>query len=128
MADRDMPRVLVWLTEGGIVEHIVEGDVELEVVDFQNLAAGDVAPEFSPEMLGLAKKRVPDLVAQLDAYRARYECQDCGKPFWDAGALEEIDDLHQRVAPGEPMPAGQCPACGALVAVVPRAPWITQQT
>jgi hypothetical protein len=29
--------------------------------------------------------------------------------------LEKVPDLLQRVAPGEPMPSGECRACGALV-------------
>lgn len=30
-------------------------------------------------------------------------------------ATNEIKDIMQRVAPGEPMPVGECPDCGALV-------------
>jgi hypothetical protein len=42
-----------------------------------------------------------------------YQCQNCqweGRENW----MNPIKDLHQRVAPGEPMPAGECPKCGAL--------------
>ena len=43
----------------------------------------------------------------------RAECDGCGRSFfWES--LDPTCDLHQRVAPGEPLPAGQCPACGAL--------------
>jgi len=43
-----------------------------------------------------------------------YECQDCGKR-WSLDELKlDIPDIQQRVAPGEPMPAGECPDCGAL--------------
>lgn len=41
------------------------------------------------------------------------ECQNCD---W-SGAIESckpVQRLHERVAPGEPMPAGECPKCGAL--------------
>jgi len=31
-----------------------------------------------------------------------------------------IPDLGQRVMPGEPMPAGECPECGALAHVIER--------
>lgn len=41
-------------------------------------------------------------------------CQCCE---WE-GPIEEaivvIPDLFQRVFPGEPMPAGECPTCGGL--------------
>ncbi len=40
-------------------------------------------------------------------------CQDC---LWkgDQADTDPIDDLHERVSLGEPMPSGQCPECGAL--------------
>ena len=41
------------------------------------------------------------------------ECQNCGKK-WPDTELEPEKDIHQRVAPGEPMPNGQCPDCGAV--------------
>jgi hypothetical protein len=52
--------------------------------------------------------REPDDGSQHDA-----ECEDCG---WQGSrsALKPIRDLHERVAPGEAMPAGECPQCGAL--------------
>lgn len=40
-------------------------------------------------------------------------CQDCEWEGEEADC-EPIDNLHGRVFPGEPMPSGQCPACGAL--------------
>lgn len=41
------------------------------------------------------------------------ECQDCG---WrgKAGDTHAINDIFERVAPGETMPAGECPECHAL--------------
>ncbi|QIG58818.1 hypothetical protein SEA_DATBOI_154 [Gordonia phage DatBoi] len=44
-----------------------------------------------------------------------YECEDCLARFASVDNLELIDDVFQRVAPGDPMPYGQCPDCGALV-------------
>jgi len=43
----------------------------------------------------------------------RTECQNCN---WmgERKDCDPIDDILERVAPGEPMPAGQCPKCGAL--------------
>lgn len=41
------------------------------------------------------------------------ECQNCK---WQGSAEEcnAIENLMERVAPGEPMPIGECPKCGAL--------------
>jgi hypothetical protein len=45
------------------------------------------------------------------------ECGDCD---WTGSAcdLDGISDYEQRVAPGEPTPAGQCPKCAALAYIV----------
>ncbi len=48
-----------------------------------------------------------------DHEEGRSECQNCGKE-WDDFELVYPRALNVRVAPGEPMPAGECPACGAL--------------
>ena len=40
-------------------------------------------------------------------------CQNCETSFFWLD-LDPIDDLRQRVETGEPLPAGQCPDCGAL--------------
>lgn len=40
-------------------------------------------------------------------------CPNCGRQ-WFADQLRSIRDPFQRIAPGEPMPAGECPECGAL--------------
>jgi len=42
-----------------------------------------------------------------------YRCQDC-ESTWSVDALDPITHLIQRVGPGEIMPAGQCPECGAV--------------
>lgn len=44
--------------------------------------------------------------------RTMYACQDCE---W-TGPEDDLEGLrhgHERVAPGESMPAGECPECGA---------------
>lgn len=41
------------------------------------------------------------------------KCDNCGQ-CWRDDALDEIDRLVERVSPGEPMPAGQCPDCTSL--------------
>jgi hypothetical protein len=40
-------------------------------------------------------------------------CQNC-EQTWELSELNQIKDIFQRVAPGEPMPAGECPDCGCL--------------
>lgn len=42
-----------------------------------------------------------------------HECQNCGKR-WPLEKLKEILHLLERVAPGEIMPSGECPECGAV--------------
>jgi len=44
------------------------------------------------------------------------ECQNCGREAEEEELLplEEVRHLLERVAPGEPMPAGECRSCGAL--------------
>lgn len=57
----------------------------------------------------MANPVTPDGTDTLD-YSA---CQNCD---WRGPTVDtrEIKDLHQRVDPGEPMPSGECPECGAL--------------
>jgi len=42
------------------------------------------------------------------------KCQNCHKTFKHDDDLNQIKDLYQRVAPGEPFPSGECPSCGCL--------------
>jgi hypothetical protein len=44
----------------------------------------------------------------------KHQCQNCERQFGEDELVNPIPDLGQRVAPGEPMPSGECPACGAL--------------
>lgn len=43
----------------------------------------------------------------------RHACDNCEK-VWPLDQLNEVKDFHQRVAPGEPCPSGECPDCGAV--------------
>lgn len=43
-----------------------------------------------------------------------YVCQNCDWRGPEEALVAEIHDLEQRVGVGEPMPAGECPECGAL--------------
>ena len=44
----------------------------------------------------------------------RHECQNCKFMGREEELINPIPDLYQRVGPGEPMPSGECPACGAV--------------
>jgi len=44
----------------------------------------------------------------------QHVCQDCRSTFPEEMELPKVQDLEQRVDPGEPAPSGQCPKCGAL--------------
>jgi hypothetical protein len=48
-----------------------------------------------------------------DPNRSECRCQDCA---WkgDETDCNAIEDLFEQMAPGEPMPSGECPTCGAL--------------
>lgn len=48
-----------------------------------------------------------------DDEAGKYECQNCGIRL-DEDELNPVKDISERVAPGEPIPAGECPDCGAL--------------
>lgn len=48
-----------------------------------------------------------------DREEGRSCCQNCGRE-WDDDDLVEPRALNVRVEPGEPMPSGECPKCGAL--------------
>ena len=44
----------------------------------------------------------------------RHECQNCKFMGREEELVNPIPDIEQRVGPGEPMPSGECPACGAV--------------
>src|SRR4029077_6424586 len=43
-----------------------------------------------------------------------HECQNCGKKFTEDKLADYSGGFWERVSPGEIMPSGQCPSCGAL--------------
>lgn len=56
-------------------------------------------------------------VSNADAGIEFAKCANCD---WtgDTELLKPIADIHQRVAPGETMPAGECPECGCLAHII----------
>jgi len=53
------------------------------------------------------------------------QCGNC-QAIWREDDLDPALDLHLRVDPGEEMPAGECPACGALAHLLKLGPPVTQ--
>jgi len=48
----------------------------------------------------------------------KVECGNCGRVSDESElrhVFPDIPDLTERIAPGEPVPFGECPGCGALV-------------
>jgi hypothetical protein len=56
---------------------------------------------------------VMDALSGMVADQDQSECQNCGC-VWPDYFLNEVEDLSMRVGPGEIMPSGECPACGAV--------------
>jgi hypothetical protein len=73
------------------------------------IAAGDMTRESMVD----ACKGVLVPVDDEDDDGAVYQCGNCGEFWKEAELVTPIQDIHERVAPGEPMPAGECPTCGA---------------
>jgi hypothetical protein len=63
------------------------------------IAAAFIVPMFRPQKAGTVI----------------YKCENCD---WSTRFRKDVlpaKDLFQRVGPGEPLPEGECPECGALV-------------
>ena len=45
-----------------------------------------------------------------------YACEDCGKTYNNLHNMDRVDDVEERVLPGELMPVGQC-TCRALIPI-----------
>lgn len=54
--------------------------------------------------------------SKKDGAKELYECNNCGLLYNHIEELKPLDiySLIERVAPGEPFPAGECPTCGAF--------------
>lgn len=75
---------------------------------------------------GWTDEEFDTLMRFLDARQRPYDgdgdeptfhiCQNCQQLWEESQLVNPIPDLYERVAPGEPMPSGECPVkeCGAL--------------
>lgn len=63
-----------------------------------------------------------DLTSNLEP-DTKVQCQNCD---WHgtASQLSDIDDIEQRISPGEVVPAGQCPKCDALAHLASNPAWV----
>jgi len=69
-----MNAVVVWLTKGGIVEHVASPEVDVVVIDFQNLEAGDPAPDMSDAHKALLREKAPSVLDDIAEYIVHYRC------------------------------------------------------
>ena len=110
-----MSAVVVWLTKGGIVEYVADPEADVVVIDFQNMEAGDSAPSMSDAHKALLTNKAPGVLKDIARYIPHYRCDNCDAGYHSLSELKPVADLEQRVLPGEPVPVGECPACGAVV-------------
>jgi len=96
---------------GKVIELIQSLEADESSIDLDNGHSGSVV------IIGSVELELWKAVTGEDLSDAVvYNCQNCS---W-AGAEEKmknvgnIPDIFERVKPGEPMPAGECPECGAL--------------
>lgn len=123
-----MSAVVVWLTKGGIVEHVAAEGVDVAVIDFQNLALGDPAPVLSHAHKALLTEHAPTVLMDLSRHTIHYRCDNCNAGYHSVSELSPVVDFQERVAPGEPVPVGECPACGAVVHPVTEDWWPVPQS
>jgi hypothetical protein len=52
----------------------------------------------------------------MTEYQEKHHCSKCGAWLTDEQivSLEYVDDLFERVLPGDIFPTGECPGCGGL--------------
>lgn len=117
-----MPVVVITL-EGGLIQ-----DTFTDAKNLKVLVANYDVEGASPEELFLDPERTPVHIREFEAdfipakvnafqdcrNQTVYECRNCQGIFL-INMLEPIKDVLERVAPGEIMPWGERPDCGALV-------------
>lgn len=123
-----MSAVVVWLTAGGIVEHVATPDANVLVIDFQELEAGAKLPDMSDDHKALLKHHAPSVLDDIARYTVHFRCDNCDAGYHSVSELKPVPDLEQRVAPGELVPVGECTACGAVVHPVAEDWWPVPQS
>ena len=105
------------------IEHVSEITCEL-IAGKAGPLIGDIAYELVGVRDGSA---VVQVIADCSVWLPEpgaldQQCQNCERRFAEDELINPIPDLCQRVAPGEPMPSGECPACGAVCHPMPPPP------
>jgi hypothetical protein len=107
---------VVVIVRGGVADYIASADVDVTIIDFDNLEAGDCVPDLSDGHLALIGNG--DLLAELEPHFPYAVCQNCQKAIKEDDIVPMPEkDIHERVGPGEPMPAGECPDCHAVASL-----------
>ena len=109
-----MSLVVVW-SKNGAVDYVSSANTDVAVINFEHLEAGGPAPVLSDAHKALLNLHKPDVLADMVRSTVHYRCENCGVGYRSISELDPVVDLEERVATGEPMPVGECPACGAVV-------------
>jgi hypothetical protein len=78
-----------------------------------NAAAAILAERPLSRVSGPLAKELAELMKPEPSGEGLTECQNCCE-IRPESELDEIDNLLARLAPGDIVPVGQCPDCGAL--------------
>jgi hypothetical protein len=92
----------------------VRAGAKVEVLDLDKIAANPVL-EFA-RLSREGRRLIADehaYVLKIKGGHARSRCQNCERVWHDA-LVEPVQHVFERVLPGEPMPSGECPVCGAV--------------
>ena len=97
-------------SEKSNVEAVLNHYAERGIIAHPSIHLPTVVPQSCEQILAEVIAAAED---GLPIPRQLHECQNC-EQLWPESLLNEVEDLSMRVAPGEPMPSGECPACGAV--------------
>lgn len=100
---REMPHEVVFKTQEELDAYLMALD---DMDGWSDYRAMDTLDE--------ALDRVIEALGETPEGYAKCRCQNCGKLWREKDLINPIPDLHERVDPGEKMPNGECPGCGAV--------------
>ena len=123
-----MSAVVVWLTKGGIVEHVASPEVDVVVIDFQNLEAGDPAPDMSDAHKALLREQAPSVLNDIAEFSVHYRCDNCEAGFNSVEQLKPVENAESAFNQRGFDPAGECPLCGGYVLQLFEDWWPVPQT
>ena len=109
-----MSAVVVWLTKGGC-NYLATPDVDVAVIDFQNLEAGDPLPTLSDAHKALLKANAPSVLGCIAKYAVHYRCDNCEAGFNSVEQLKPVENATSAFTQRGFDPAGECPLCGGYV-------------